>query len=106
MNKRAMLAAPAICSGFLFAEADVSRLLSDTQISLSLRSQQAMVDVASRSAGARPRRFSPRRSPARQSPSGCRCRESGSPAGGSKCVRFDSPVPSSALNSSKQGFWR
>ena len=90
MNKRSMLAAPAVCSDFLFAEADVSRLLSDTQTSSSLRSQQALVDVASRSAGARPRRFSPHRSPARQSPSG-------SPARGSKHVRFDSSAPSSAF---------
>ena len=46
VNKRAMLAAPAVCSDFLFAEADVSHLLSDTQTSSSLRSQQALVDVA------------------------------------------------------------
>ena len=62
-----------------FAESDVVRLLADTQTSSSLRSQQALVDVASRSAGARPRRSSPRRSPARQSP-GRRRWESGSPA--------------------------
>ena len=45
-NKCAMLAAPAVCSDFLFTKADVSRLLSDTQTSWSLRSQQALVDVA------------------------------------------------------------
>ena len=106
VNKRSMLAAPAVCSDFLFAEADVSRLLSDSQTSSLLRSQQALVDVALRSAGARPRRFSPRRSPARQSPSGHRRHESGSPARGSKRVRFDSPAPSSALKSSKWGFRR
>ena len=83
INKRSMLAAPAVCSDFLFAEADVARLLSDTQTSSSLRSQQALVDVACRPAGARPRRTSPRHSPARQSPSGRRRRDSGSPARGS-----------------------
>ena len=83
----------------------MARLLSDTQTSSLLRSQQALVNVASRSAGARPRRSSPRRSPARQSP-GCRLRESGSPARGSKRVCFDSPAPSSALKSSKRGFQR
>ena len=100
-----MLAALAVCSDFLFAEADVARLLSDTQTSSSLRSQQALVDVASRSAGTRPRRSSPRFSPARQSP-GRRRRECGSPARDSKRVRFDSPAPSSALKSSKRGFRR
>ena len=75
-----MLAAPAVCSDFLFAEPDVARLSSDTQT--SLRSQQALVDVASRSTGARPRRLL-----ARQSPSGRRRRESGSPSRGSKRVR-------------------
>ena len=64
------------------------------------------MDVASRSAGARPRRSSPRRSPARQSPSGLRHRESGSPARGLKCVQFDSPAPTSALKSLKEGFRR
>ena len=106
VNKRSMLAAPAVCTDFLFAEADVACLLSDTQTSSSLWSQQALVVVASHSAGARPRRSSPRRSPARHSPSGCRRRESGSPARGFKRVRFDSPAPSSALKSSKRGFRR
>ena len=55
VNKCSMLAAPAVCTDFLFAEADVSCLLSDTQTSSSLRSQQALADVASRSVGARPR---------------------------------------------------
>ena len=82
INKRSMLEASAVCSDILFAEADVARLLSDTQTSSSLRSQQALVDVASRSAGSRPRRSSPRRSPARQS-LGRRRRDSGSPARGS-----------------------
>ena len=103
-NKRAMLSAPAVCSDFLFAEADVSRLLADTQTASSLKSQQALVDVASRSAGARSRRASPCRSPGRQSP-GRRRRDSGSSARGLKRVRFDSPAPSSALKS-KPGFRR
>ena len=106
VNKRSMLAALAVCLDFLFAEADVSRLLSNTQTSSSLRSQQALVDVASRSAGAHLRCSSPRRSPARQSPSRRRCRESGSLARDSKFVRFDSPALNSALKSSKQGFRR
>ena len=67
-------------------------LLSDTQMSSSLRSQQALVDVASRSAGARSRRPSPRRSPTRASSSRHRRRESGSPARCNKRVRFDSPA--------------
>ena len=45
-NKRAMLAAPLVCASSLFAESDVARLLVDTQTSSSLRSQQALVDVA------------------------------------------------------------
>ena len=96
-NKRAMLFAPAVCADFLFAEADVSRLLADTQTASSLKSQQALVDVASRSAGSR--------SPGRQSP-GRRRRDSGSHARGQKRVCFDSPAPSTALRSSKRGFRR
>ena len=83
----------------------MARLLSDTQTS-SLRSQQALVDMASRSAGARLRRSSPRRSPSRPFPGRRRRRESGSPARSSVRVRFDSPAPTSALKSSKRGFRR
>ena len=75
---RAMLAAPVVCAGSLFAESDVARLLADTQTSSSLRSQQALVDVASRSSEVRRRRSSPSRSPARTSPARRR-RSSGSP---------------------------
>ena len=82
----------------------MSRLLADTQIASSLKSQQALVDVASRSAGARSRRASPRRSPGRQSPGRWR-RDSGSPTSGQNRVRFDSPAPSSALKL-KRGFRR
>ena len=78
-NKWAMLSAPAVCSDFPFAEADIARLLADTQTASSLKSRQAMVDVASRSAGPRSRCPSPRRSPGR------RRRDSGSPRG-QKCV--------------------
>ena len=77
-----MLAATAVCSDFLFAAADVSSLLSDIQTSSSPLSQQALVDVALRSAGARHSR---------------QCLGSGSPARGSNRVHFGSPAPSSAL---------
>ena len=101
VNKRSMLLAPAVYANFLFSEADVARLLSNTQTSASLRSQQALVDVASWSAGSCFCRSSPRRSPSRR-----RRRESGSPAQGPKRMQFDSPAPNSALKSSKQGFRR
>ena len=84
----------------------MARLLADTQTSSSLKSQEALVDVASRSAGARRRRFSPARSPSRSSPfHRCR-RDSGSPSRQNERVRFDSPAPSSALKGSKSGFRR
>ena len=101
VNKRAMLASPVVGASSLFAESDVARLLADTQTSSCLRSQQALVDVASRGSGARRRRFSPYRSPARR-----RHRSSGSPARSEKRVHFDSPAPSSALQGGKQGFRR
>ena len=104
VNKRAMLAAPVVCADSLFAEADVARLLADTQTSSSLRSQQALVDVASRSSGVRRRRSSPFRSPARSSPARRRRRNSGSPSCQNKRVCFDSPAPS--LRGGKQGFRR
>ena len=104
VNKRSMLAAPIVCASSLFAESDVARLLADTQASSSLQSQQAMVDVASRGAGARCRHSSPHRSPARSSPARQRRRSSGSPSRSEKRVRFDSPAPSSALWGGKQGF--
>ena len=97
-----MLSLPAVCEEYLFNEANVSRLLSDTQAYSSLRSQQALMDVASRGAGSRFCRPSPRRSPARGSPSRCRRRESGSPVCPNKHIRFDSPA--SALKGSQQGF--
>ena len=39
VNNRGVLSYPAVCSDFLFAEADIARLLADTQASSSLRSQ-------------------------------------------------------------------
>ena len=94
VHKRAMMAAPLVCADSLFAESNISCLLSDTQTSSSLRSQQALVDVASSRSGARRRRFSPARSPPRSSPSRRRRRESGYPSRSSKRVRFNSPAPS------------
>ena len=104
IHKHVMLAAPLVCADSLFAESDISRLLSDTQTLSSLRSQQALVDVASNRSGAQRHRFSPARSPPRSSPSRRRCRESGSSSRSSKSVRFDSPAPS-ALKPSR-GFRR
>ena len=75
VHKRTMLAAPLVCADYLFLESDVTRLLSDTQTSSSLRSQQALVDVASQRSGPRRRRSSPARSPARSSPSRRRRRD-------------------------------
>ena len=94
-----------MCADSLFLESDVTRLLSDTQTSSSLRSQQALVDVASTRSGPRRRRFSPARSPARSSPSRRRRRDSGSPVRSSKRVRFDSPALS-ALKPPSKGFRR
>ena len=98
-----MLAAPVVGASSLFAESDVARLLADTQTSSSLRSQQAMVDVASRGSGVRRRRSSPYRSPVRPSPARRRRRSSGSPRP-EKRVSFNSIAPSSALRGGKQGF--
>ena len=78
----------------------MTRLLSDTQTSSSLKSQQALVDVASNKSGPR------RRSPARSSPSRRRRRDSGSPSRGSKRVSFDSPGAPSALKPPNKGFRR
>ena len=90
----------------LFAEPDIARLLDATRSTSSLRSQQAMVDVASRgsSSSSCGCRTSPRRSPGRSSPARCRRCESGSPVHSQKRVRFDSPAPASALKSSRKPF--
>ena len=103
VNKQAMLAAPVVCAESLFAESDVARLLPDTQTSSSLRFQQALVDVASRSSGVHQRHSIPSQSPARTSPAR---RSSGSPSRPEKRVWFDSPAPSSALRGGKKGFRR
>ena len=96
MNKRSMMSSPLLCSQFLFSEQDVARLVAETQTSSSLRSQQALVDVASRASGSRSRRASPRRSPGRSTPSRGKRASSQSPSR-SKRVRFNSPAPASAL---------
>ena len=72
-----MLSSRIVLASSLFSGSDISRLLADTQTS-SLRSQQAIVDVVSRGAGAWPRRSSPFRSPSCSSPSRRKLRESGS----------------------------
>ena len=105
VNKRTMVASPLVCADTLFADSDIARLLSDTQMSSSFCSQQALVDVASRGSGARRHRFSPVRSPSCSSPSRRRRRDFGSPNRQSKRVHFDSPAPSSTLKPSK-GFRR
>ena len=87
----------------LFCESDVVRLLSDTQASSSLRSQQAMVEVACGS-GARSRRFSPRCSPSHPSPSRHRRRDSGSPARSSKRGSLRFPCPFLCPQGSMAGF--
>ena len=102
VNKRAMLSSPVVLASSLFSEQDVARLLADTQMSSSLRSQQALADVVPRSSGSRSRRSSPARSPSRSSPARRRRRESRSQSRPQKCVRFDSPAP--ALRGSRSGF--
>ena len=106
VTKRSMLSSPAVYSDSLFREEDVSRLLEATRSASSLKSQQAMVDVASRrpsASSARQRRASPARSP-RRSPVQRRRQSSGSPSHPSKRVRFDSPALTSALKSRKSHF--
>ena len=97
VNKRSMLSSLVVFADSLFHEEDVARLLS-------LKSQQAMVDVASRRSSdpaARQCRSSPGRSPTK------RCRQSsGSPSCAQKLVRFNSPAPSSAMKSPRKShFW-
>ena len=48
VTKRSMLSSPAVYADSLFPEEDVTRLSEATRSSSSLKSQQAMVDVASR----------------------------------------------------------
>ena len=103
VSKRAMLSSPVVLAYSLFAEEDVTCLLAETQTSSSLRSQQALV-VVSRGSGARFRSSSPGHSPSRASSSRRRRRDSGSPSRPQKCIRFDSPAPSSALRGSGSGF--
>ena len=106
-TKCSMLESPAVFADSLFAEADVARLLDATHSSSSLRSQQAMVDVASRGSSlssTRGRCPSPRRSPSSSSPARHCRRDSGSPARAQKRVQFDLPAPSSALKTLRKSF--
>ena len=108
VTKRSMLSSPAVYADSLFREEDVSRLLDAARSSSSLKSQQAMVDVASRrpsSSLGRQHCSSPARSP-RRSPVQCRRQSSASPSLASKRVRFDSPAPSSALKSPCKSHFR
>ena len=109
VNKHSMLESPMVFADSFFKESDVARFLDATRPSFFLRSQQALVDVASRgpsSSSSRPLRFCPRCSPTRSSPARRHRRDSDSPAHPSKKVHFDSPAPSSALKSpSKSHFW-
>ena len=104
-TKRSLLESPVVYADALFAESDFARLLDATRSTSSLRSRQAMVDVASRgsSSSSRGRRPCPRGSPYRR-----KRRESGSPARSpsrsQKRVRFDSPAPASAMKSSRKPF--
>ena len=109
VTKRSMRSSPAVFADSLFHEEDVSRLLEATRSSSSLKSQQAMVDVASRhppsSASFRQRCGSPACSP-RRSPAQRRRQSSPSPSLASKRVRFDSPAPSSAMKSPRKSHFR
>ena len=108
-SKRSMLSSPAVFADSVFREVDVSRLLGATRSSSSLKSQQAMVDVASRrsstSSSFRRRHGSPPRSP-HCSPAQRRRPSSASPSRASKRVRFDSPSPSLALKSPHKSHFR
>ena len=108
INKCLMLSSPAVFTDTLFCEEDVARLLESTRSSSSLKSQQAMVDVASRRSSApasRQRRSSPGRSP-HLSHAKRRRQSSGSPSRQQKRVRFDSPAPSSAMKSQRKSHFR
>ena len=109
VNKCSMLESPVVFSDSLFRESDVARFLDATSLSSSFRSQQALVDVASRdpsSSFSRQRCYSPHCSLTRSSPTCRRRRESGFPSRPQKKVRFDSPAPSSALKSPRKSHFR
>ena len=109
VSKRSMLFSLVVFADSLFREEYVSRLLEATLSSSSLKSQQAVVDMASRrpssSASFRQRRGSPARSP-RRLPTQRRRQSSPSPSRASKRVRFDSPAPSSAMQSPRKSHFR
>ena len=106
VSKRSMLSSPADFADSLFHEEDVSRLLEATSTSSSLKSQQAMVDVASRQSSSSSSFRRCRGSPPRSSPAQCRHPASASPSRAFKRVRFDSPAPSSALKSPRKSHFR
>ena len=108
VSKRSMLSSPAVFADSLFREEDIARPLDATRSSSSLKSQQAMVDVASRrlsTPASCQRRYSPGRSQHR-SPTRRRRQSSGSPSRAQKHVWFDSPVPSSAMKSPRKSHFR
>ena len=108
VTKCSMLSSPAVFVDSLFREEDVTRFLDATRSSSSLRSQQAMVDVASRqssTSSSRARRYSPSRSPYR-SPARRRRQASGLPSRPQKKVQFDSQAPSSAMKSPCKSHFR
>ena len=109
VSKRSMLSSSAVFTDSLFRGEDVSRLLEATRSSSSLKSQQTIVNVASRRSAAsssfRKRRGSPPRSP-RRFLAQRRRPASASPSRASKRVRFDSPAPSSALKSPRKSRFR
>ena len=103
INKRAMLPSLVVLLSSLFSDSDVQRLLADTQTSSSLQTQLALVEVALRGSGARPRRSIPFLSPC-SSPARHKRRESSSPSCSGKRARFDSPAPNSALRARRRVF--
>ena len=100
--KHSLLASPVSFSQYLFPESDVDRLISLTSQSSSLKSNQAMVDLAASAVG---RSRSPRRPLPRSPLSRSRRRNSRSPPRSPKRVRFaGTPPPSSSKSSPKSSF--
>ena len=99
--KIALLVSPTSFSQSLFLELDVDRLISLTSQSSTLKSNQAMVDLAASAVG---HSHSPRRALAR-SPQ-CRTRHKGSRIcpRSPKRVRFSGTPPSSSKSSPKSNF--
>ena len=103
LSRKSLLSAPAALADQLFKESDISSLLESASVFSTLRSQQAMIDVASKSVSSSSRSRSPRRSPYRQS--GYRRRFSRSPARSPKRVRFkNQPVSTAKSPPPKKNF--